>query len=34
MFHRMLPKDVFEASFLLLSHYPELVFKKIANTFN
>ena len=32
--HRMLPKDVFEASFLLLSHYPELVFRKIANTFN
>ena len=34
MLHRMLPKDVFEASFSFLSHYTELVFKKIANTFN
>ena len=32
--HRMLPKDVFEASSLLLSHYPDRVSKEIANTFN
>ena len=27
-------KDIFEASFLLLSYYPKPVSKKIANTFN
>ena len=32
--HRMLSKDVSEASFLLLSHYPKRVSKEIANTFN
>ena len=30
----MLPKDVFEASFLLLSRCPKRVSKEIANTFN
>ena len=32
--HRMLYKDIFEASFLFLSHYPKRVSKEIANTFN
>ena len=32
--HRMLSKDIFEASFLLLSHYPKRVSKEIANIYN
>ena len=30
----ILSKDIFEASFLLWSHYPKRVSKEIANTFN
>ena len=30
----MLSKDIFEASFVLLSHYPKRVSKEIANTLN
>ena len=32
--HRILPKDVFEAYFLLLCHYLKLVSTEIGSTFN